>query len=146
MNIPLILYWLLHLFLLAQGQQDDEVALRHLKTVLWPKAYAEQDTVLLDYILADEFQSINNEGRWSTKVDELDWIAHNKLSHDSFTYEIKRLDIVDGHTAIVAGVGKASGNNKNGAYLYRYHSTNVLIKRDGRWQALASHVSGIIHE
>ena len=142
MNSLPLLYFLLYI-LAVPGQQDDEEALRHIKTVVWPKAYAEQDTVLLGKILAPEFQSIDAQGRWSTKADELEWITHNKLSHDSFVYEIKRLDIVDGHTAIVSGIGKAAGANENGPYRYQYHSTNVLVKREGRWQAVASHVSGI---
>lgn len=142
MNSLPLLYFLLYI-LAVPGQQDDEEALRHIKTVLWPKAYVEQDTVLLGKILAPEFQSIDAQGRWSTKADELEWITHNKLSHDSFVYEIKRLDIVDGHTAIVSGIGKAAGVNENGPYHYQYHSTNVLVKREGRWQAVASHVSGI---
>ena len=85
MNSLPLLYFLLYI-LAVPGQQDDEEALRHIKTVLWPKAYAEQDTVLLGKILAPEFQSIDAQGRWSTKADELEWITHNKLSHDSFVY------------------------------------------------------------
>lgn len=69
----------------------DEVALRKLKEMSWPKAYFQQDTQLLDRILAPEFQIVDGDGNWSTRA---------------------------------------------------YQSTNVLIKRDGQWQAIASHVSG----
>ncbi|MEQ9422920.1 MAG: hypothetical protein RJQ09_00785 [Cyclobacteriaceae bacterium] len=51
---------------LAISQSDIEV-LRYLKEVQWPKAYKEQDTVLLSSILADEFQMITADGEWSTK-------------------------------------------------------------------------------
>ena len=38
------------------------------------------------------------------------------------------------HTAIIDGTGVAAQ--------YSYRSSNVLIKEDGRWRAVASHVSG----
>ncbi len=71
---------------------DDERQLRYLKEVEWPKAYGEQDTLLLDRILRDEFQMIDAEGNVFTKADELDWITQNEWAVDSFRYEIKRLE------------------------------------------------------
>jgi hypothetical protein len=46
-------------------------------------------------------------------------------------------------SAIVAGRGIVSGTDEQGPYTLEYQSTNVLIKRDGTWRAVASHVSGI---
>ena len=128
------------------GDHSDETVLREIKEVLWPKAYAEQDVDLLDSLLAEEFQMVDAEGNWSTKTDELAWVRSNPPSYDSLVFEIKRLDIFAGATAIVAGEGVVRGTDDEGPYLMRYQSTNVLIKRDGRWQAVASHVSGIKRE
>jgi hypothetical protein len=122
---------------------DDREKLTTLKEVLWPKAYREQDTVLLDQILADEFQLIDADGNWSDKKFELDYIKKNKPSYDSFRFEIKRLDIFENGTAVVAGTGHIEGNDENGPYKMVYQSSNVLIKRQGEWKAIASHVSGI---
>ena len=122
---------------------DDHEKLTRLKEVLWPKAYREQDTVLLDQILANEFQLIDAEGNWFNKQDELDYIKKNKPSYDSFRFEIKRLDIFENGTAIVAGTGHIEGSDENGPYKMIYQSSNVLIKRAGAWKAISSHVSGI---
>lgn len=122
---------------------DDRETLTTLKEVLWPKAYREQDTVLLDQILAEEFQLIDADGNWSDKKFELDYIRKNKPSYDSFRFEIKRLDIFENGTAIVAGTGHIEGRDENGPYKMIYQSSNVLIKRQGEWKAIASHVSGI---
>lgn len=122
---------------------DDREKLTTLKEVLWPKAYREQDTVLLDQILAEEFQLIDADGNWSDKKFELDYIRKNKPSYDSFRFEIKRLDIFENGTAIVAGTGHIEGRDENGPYKMIYQSSNVLIKRQGEWKAIASHVSGI---
>ncbi|HEX9639239.1 MAG TPA: nuclear transport factor 2 family protein [Acidobacteriota bacterium] len=125
------------------GTEEDEATLRYLKEVLWPKAYAQQDVALLDSILAEEFRMIDAEGSWSTKNDELEYIRANQPGYDSLVYAIKRLDIFENGTAIVAGEGTIEGEGKSGPYVMTYQSTNVLIKRDGAWKAIASHVSGV---
>lgn len=125
------------LLLLSQATafaQDDETTLREIKTVLWQQAYRNQDTDLLDQILHDSFQMVDNGGNHSTKEKELEWVASNNWDPGEFEYRIERLDIYEGRFAIVEGMGLASS--------YTYHSSNVLIKEDGRWQAVASHVSG----
>ncbi len=121
---------------------DDAAELTHLKQVLWPKAYREQDVALLDRILADEFQMIDGSGRWSTKHDELQWIAQHRPAYDSLNFEIRRLDVFENGTAVVAGTGIIRGTDDEGPYVAEYQSSNILIRRDGVWKAIASHVSG----
>ncbi len=115
-------------------QLSDKEVLRELKTVLWPRAYRTQDTKLLDRLLDDRFQMIDAEGNRSTKQKELDWVAANAWNPGEFEYRIERLEIFAGDTAIIDGTGIATG--------YTYKSSNVLIRKDGQWRAVASHVSG----
>ena len=132
-----LLLSLLALALLEAGPvlaKDDEETLRHFKTVLWPRAYRTQDVELLERLLHDSFQMIDAEGGRSTKSRELDWIAENAWNPGSFEYRIERLDIYEGRVAIIDGTGLAER--------YSYKSSNVLIKEDGEWRAVASHVSG----
>lgn len=126
----------------GQTQADDEKVLRYLKEVEWPKAYREQDTVLLDRILADEFKMIGSDGEWSSNKEELAYIRKNKPSYKSFKFNIKRLDIFENNTAIVSGTGVIQSKDDKGDYEYIYQSSNVLIKRNGIWKAIASHTSG----
>ena len=119
--------------------EQAEKQLRHLKEVNWPTAYREQDTVLLDNILDDAFQMVDADGKWSDKAGELDWIKGHAMSHDSFYYEIKRLDVFENGTAIVAGTGHMINDGEE----MIYESTNVLIKKGPDWKAVSSHVSGI---
>ncbi len=114
-------------------------SLRYLKVVQWPKAYREQDTVLLDNILDDSFQMVDAAGNWSDKTGELEWIKQHAMSHDSFRYEIKRLDVLENGTAVVAGTGHIINDGQESLY----ESTNILIWRGGQWKAISSHVSGI---
>ena len=118
---------------------EDQEALRYLKEVEWPKAYREQDTVLLDRILGDDFQMIDSEGNSVTKQNELDWIKENVYKPDSFYYEIKRFEFLENGTAVISGTGHISKGGKQSIY----QSSNMLIKRKGIWKAFSSHVSGV---
>lgn len=122
---------------------DDAKTLRHIKEVLWPKAYREQDGKLLDRILAKEFRMIAEDGKWYTKADEMEYIKKNKPSYDSFKFIIKRLDIFENGTAVVAGMGVIEATDKKGPHRIEYMSSNILIKRNGQWKAISSHVSGV---
>jgi len=82
--------------------ESEKLRLRTLKEMEWPKAYKEQDTVLLDRILGDDFQMITNEGEWSNKRKQLERIKQSAMDHDSFWYEIKRLEILENSTALLS--------------------------------------------
>jgi len=117
-----------------KSTDSDEELLRNFKTVLWPQAYRKQDTDLLDRLLDDSFQMIDGEGNRSNKKKEIEWLKANAWNPGTFEYRIERLDIYDGSMAIIDGTGVAEK--------YSYKSSNVLIKKAGQWQAVASHVSG----
>jgi hypothetical protein len=121
----------------------DEQAIRQLKLVDWPRAYREQDTRLLDRLLAEEFERIGFEGERSSKKDELAELPKNKPRYDTFAFEITRLSIFENGTAIVSGTGTITGKDQQGRYVTTYSSSNVLIKRGGAWRAVGSHVSGL---
>ncbi|NAY91518.1 DUF4440 domain-containing protein [Muricauda sp. JGD-17] len=119
--------------------EADYQILTYLKEVNWPKAYREQDTILLNAILGDDFQMVDAQGNWSNKTMELEWIKKHASSYDSFFYEIKRLDVLPNSTAMICGAGHIYNDTVHTIY----QSSNVLIKRQGIWKAIASHVSGV---
>lgn len=128
-NVALVLM-LLPMTVLA----DDYEVLRNFKTVLWPQAYRTQDVELLDRLLHDSFEMFDGEGKRSTKKEELEYISNNEWNPGSFEYRIERLQIYQGSFAVIAGTGIAEK--------YTYKSSNFLIKENGVWKAIASHVSG----
>ena len=120
---------------LSTSFADDERELRHIKTVLWPQAYRTQDVELLDRLLHDSFEVINDAGERSSKQDELEYIRNNTWNPGNFKYRIDRLEIFNSSFAIVSGTGMAD--------TYTYTSSNALIKENGQWRAVSSHVSGV---
>lgn len=131
----------------AAAPSKDDAELRRIKTEEWPRLYREQDVAGLDRLLAAEFQMLDSEGAVSTKAGELAWVEANRPGYERFRFEIDRLDVLENGTAIVSGRGIIEGRDAVGtATTTTYASSNVLIKRDGRWQAIASHVSGLRRE
>lgn len=126
----------------AAGGSSDEATLRKFKTEDWPRAYREQNVELLGRMLADTFQVVDGDGNWSTKREEIEWLAKNQWKNDGFVYTIKRLDIFGGDTAIVAGEGRVTFKTGDKPRIDVYQSTNVLVKENGAWRAVASHISG----
>lgn len=110
-----------------------------MKEVEWPKAYREQDTVLLDRILGDDFQMVRDNGDWSNKEKEMQRIKESAPSYDEFRFEIKRLEVHENGTAVVAGTGHVLKDSIKTIY----QSSNILIQRKGVWKAILSHVSGV---
>jgi uncharacterized protein YceK len=123
---------------LHYNTSENREVLTYLKEVEWPKAYREQDTVLLDRILGEDFQMIDDSGMTYNKNDELDWIKNNTPSYDSFYFEIKRFEIKDNGTAVICGTGHILKDSVESIY----QSSNVLVKRGENWKAILSHVSG----
>ncbi len=123
----------------VEYSKEEKERLRYLKKVEWPKAYREQDTVLLDRILANEFQFIQADGFYSNKEIEIEWIKNNEYSYDSFYFEIKRFEFFENGTAIVSGTGHIFIDTTE----ITYQSSNVLIMRNNEWKAISSHVSGV---
>ena len=127
----------------TDATDKDKSELRRLKEDLWPRAYREGDAALLGRILASEFQMVDPDGNWSDKAKELDYVSKHKTKNRSFRFEIRRLEVFENGTAVVAGRGVVIGPESDPNGGYEYQSSNILIKRDGRWQAIASHVSGV---
>ncbi|MGZ8711159.1 MAG: nuclear transport factor 2 family protein, partial [Thermoanaerobaculia bacterium] len=94
----------------ARTETADEHELRQLKEERWPKAYRDGDVALLDSILAPEFRLIDASGNWSTKQDELDYVAKHRPAYRAFRFEILRLEVFENGTAIVAGRGVVTGD------------------------------------
>ena len=125
---------ILCILLPASAWADDYDVLRNFKTVLWPQAYRTQDVELLNRLLHDSFEMIDAEGNRSTKEKELEFISNNRWDPGTYEYRIERLQIYQGSFAVIDGTGVAE--------TYTYKSSNFLIKEDGVWRAIASHVSG----
>lgn len=123
----------------------EEQTLRDLKTRRWPAIYAQPDPAALDAFLHPQFQVIDGAGGVTKKAEEVAWLRTKAPDPPNrrFTYTIERLEVFPNCTAMISGQGRIEVTTAEGRrQVSTYRSSNVLIKVDGAWRPIASHVSG----
>jgi hypothetical protein len=119
---------------------DDEHQLRDIQQQL-ARAWVERDHAFIERILAPE---------WSVTQANSTILSRANLLRGAFETEALRVTsmVVDdvtvrifGTTAVVRGRTVATGTDKSLAINVRLRFTDVFLKRNGEWQAVASHAS-----
>lgn len=106
------------------------------------RAYVTKNVAALERIYADEYTVTDQAGESTTKAQEIERMKTGTALYEFTSYEDVKVRVY-GDTAIVAGRGMVKGRGKSGAFHTEYRSTNVFVKRSGRWQAVAAHISGV---
>ena len=108
----------------------------------WEQANAKNDTAALERILAPEFVSTDSDGRLVTRAEMFARRKSGAVKFTEFTQDDYKVHVV-GDTAVVPGrstlKGIRDGKNLSG----RERWTDVFVRRNGSWQAVASHSSRI---
>lgn len=106
----------------------------------WMDAYRHNDAAALDRILADDYKLTDAAGRISTKADD---IAGARAKHVLIdTYDTSDVHVrVWGDTAVVTGHSVVRGAARGEPFVHDFKFTDTLARIDGRWRAVAAHVS-----
>jgi ketosteroid isomerase-like protein len=106
----------------------------------WTTAWQKKDTAFLQKLWADEYLSTDYEGITYTKSQDLANVSDKGTNMTSFALTDLKVHVY-GDTAVVTGVNTTKltfkGKDDSGAYRF----TDVFVKRDGRWQVVATHAS-----
>ena len=103
----------------------------------WGEAAAKNDTTAVGKFLADDWVSIDFEGKSITKAESLADMKSGASTTQS--YEIGPMKVrVLGITAVVTGSDTEKSTYKGKDSSGKYVWTDVWVMRDGRWQAVAS--------
>jgi len=109
----------------------------------WNEAVVKVDLAFLDRILADDLTDTDDEGTVWTKAQDLANLKSGDYKCTSAVSADRQVRVY-GDTAVVTGrnTNKAQykGVDKSGQYRW----TDTWIKRDGRWQCVATHGSKIV--
>ena len=106
------------------------------------KAFLEADVVALERVLTPDFTLTLSNGEVSTRSDEINELRSGKVHYDVFeNYDM--LARLYGDTAVVLGKTRVKGIADGKPFDRVVQFTDTLIKRDGRWQLAAGHVSRI---
>jgi hypothetical protein len=99
----------------------------------WLRALMERDSAALERILADDFVDVTWRGELHTKQDALRALAHRP----AFEQRLDSLHVsLYEPTAVVRGVNVVS--DSRGAVVARIRFTDVLVRTESGWRAVAA--------
>ena len=103
----------------------------------WNQALLAKDYKTVNQIMADDWTGIDFRGMTVTKAETLDELKAGESGNQSV--ELGEMTVkVFGNTAVVIGsdTEKSTYHGKDSSGKYAW--LDVFVKRDGRWQAVAS--------
>lgn len=124
----------------AQSSTSDEQQLLRVQQDL-ARAWLQHDRAFIEGVLAPEWSVTQADGSILTRATVLGTFF------DAVAFESNIIDDVSvmlfGETAVVRGRTTASAKVNGAPVSARIRFTDVFIRRNGRWQAVASHASTI---
>src|SRR5947208_16161107 len=106
----------------------------------WGEALANRDLVALDRILGDDHSVITKDGSVLTKAQEL--AKHGESADELFDLEPMKVRVF-GDTAVVTGGHREKSQYHGRDTSGHYRWMDVFVKRNGRWQAVASELTRV---
>jgi ketosteroid isomerase-like protein len=105
------------------------------------RAWLAADRAAVERIIAADWTVTGADGRVSTRQEVLRDVFDTKV-HRILALEIDDVRVrVFGETAVVTGRTKGRGEYAGVPYDVTIRFTDVFVRRDGRWEAVASHAS-----
>jgi ketosteroid isomerase-like protein len=107
------------------------------------KAFLDADVAALERVLTPDFTLTLSNGEVSTRADEVNGLHSGKVHYDvSENYDMLAR-LYGNDTAVVLGQTRVKGTSDGKPFDRVVQFTDTLIRRDGRWQLAAGHVSRI---
>jgi hypothetical protein len=105
------------------------------------KAFLDADLVALKKVLTPDFTLTLSNGEVSTRGNGIDELLNGKVHYDVFENYDMNARIYGDNMAIVLGKTHVKGTSEDEPFDRVFQFTDPVVKRDGRWQVAASHVS-----
>ena len=107
------------------------------------KAFLDAVVAALERVLTPDFTLTLPSGEVSTRADEINELQSKKVHYDVFENYDMLARLYGNDTAVVLGKTRVKGTADGKPFDRIVQFTDTLIKRDGRWQLAAGHVSRI---
>ena len=122
------------------GAAKDEAVLAELQQTL-AKAWVSSDRATVNRIIASDWRSTGPDGRITDRAAVLADVFETRR-HRIHRVEIDDVTVrVFGDAAVVTGRTHGVGEMAGSTYDVIIRFTDTFVRRDGRWQAVASHAS-----
>ena len=106
----------------------------------WGEAYKNKDKAWFERAFTDEFSSISSTGKMRNKTEEITEMMGNSDTITSEELSDTKVRVY-GDTAVVTARLHSVGKDKDGSFDRNYYFTDTFVKRDGRWQVIATQSS-----
>jgi ketosteroid isomerase-like protein len=110
----------------------------------WSQASTKRDGAALQHFYADEYVFTDADGVVTNKAKELKNLTSGAFRLKSYKFDDVKVRVY-GDTAVVTGRNTITGVwediNRDISGPYRF--TDIFVKRDGRWQCVASQSSRV---
>src|SRR5437667_11771218 len=109
----------------------------------WARAFVKGDQQSIDCIASTAWLLTDPQGMLISKAKS---DAHRKSGTVKFeSFKLDELKVrVYGDTAVVHGLATRKSSYQGKDTSGQYRSTDVFIKSNGRWQAIAAHVTRVV--
>ena len=107
------------------------------------KAFLDADMAALERVLTPDFTLTLSNGEVSTRADEINELHSGKVHYDVFENYDMLARLYGNDMAVVLGKTRVKGTAEGQPFDRVVQFTDTLIRRDGRWQLAAGHVSRI---
>jgi Domain of unknown function (DUF4440) len=107
------------------------------------KAFLDGDVAALERVLTPDFTLTLSNGEVSTRAHEINELTSGKVHYDVFENYDMLARLYGDSLAVVVGKTRVKETADGKTFDRIVQFTDTLIKRDGRWQLAAGHVSRI---
>ena len=108
----------------------------------WTQAYLNHDVAALELVLADDWTYSPSDGSFKTRSQYIEEFRVDTIKYQSIDQQNVAVRIY-GNTAVVSGEELIKGTDGAKPVTLHIRFTDVLVKTNGRWRAVASHESTI---
>ncbi|SRR6266540_1076767 len=111
----------------------------------WNESYPRRDVSALDHIIADDWVCIDGAGLVITKRQLLERVGSSATFFDPYKFDEITLRMFK-DTAIVTGRLSGTKRGNDGTFYLEQRYTRVYVKRNDRWQSVATQVTVVKEE
>jgi ketosteroid isomerase-like protein len=108
----------------------------------WADAWIKQDLDAMNRFVAPDWTAATESGELMSKTQFDADLKNRVLIFESLKIDDMKVRVY-GDTAIVSGVETEKSKYKDKDTSGTYRFTDVFVKRDGHWQAVATHISRV---
>lgn len=116
----------------------------------WSSAANRKDVEAVKRILADDIVLTYPDGSTGNKASEIELVETGAISADSWDVSENKVTVLDADAAFITGRAAVKNGKLKDPKTQQtidisgeYRFLDIFAKRDGRWQAVASHVTRI---